>query len=375
MTRRKWVSLFGVSSLVGLAGCSEQSQGGQNTDEEDSTEGEESSIEEKAREEGEVVVYSSIDEPAWLDTLKPRFEEAYPDITANVVSLGSSEATSKILSEYNSGNVQGDVATITKGAGDAIRGEGVYRVVDSSHHLYQQAEEMGYPSSLYSGGYEFPSYNVPITLLFNTDIVSEEDAPTTWEALGDEQWSGEIVMQNPSQLSATAGLFATLYGVWGEEKWRTVMENIAANEPQLTNSGSQAYRIMAQGEKGLTPNYINDLVSAKQNESPPPISTTWPEPTVSLALTEHLLKDAPHPNAAELWIRWMMSEEGQTALADTGRTPFHAPTASSHENFEGIIPSDVKIQSVAYNDPTWNGSNFTEDPEGWLPLFEEYFGS
>lgn len=31
-----------------------------------------------------------------------------------------------------------------------------------------------------------------------------------------------------------------------------------------------------------------------------------------------LLKNAPHPNAAKLWMEWSLSEEGQTLLAPQG---------------------------------------------------------
>ena len=31
-----------------------------------------------------------------------------------------------------------------------------------------------------------------------------------------------------------------------------------------------------------------------------------------------MIKNAPHPNAAKLWIEWNLSEEGQTTLAAQG---------------------------------------------------------
>jgi iron(III) transport system substrate-binding protein len=36
-----------------------------------------------------------------------------------------------------------------------------------------------------------------------------------------------------------------------------------------------------------------------------------------------LAKNAPHPNTAWLWYRWVLTEEGQKAMAIGGRIPAH----------------------------------------------------
>jgi len=36
-----------------------------------------------------------------------------------------------------------------------------------------------------------------------------------------------------------------------------------------------------------------------------------------------MAKNAPHPNAAWLWYRWIIGEEGQKAMAIGGRIPVH----------------------------------------------------
>jgi iron(III) transport system substrate-binding protein len=36
-----------------------------------------------------------------------------------------------------------------------------------------------------------------------------------------------------------------------------------------------------------------------------------------------VMKGAPHPNAALLWVRWAVSEEGQKVYAQAGETPAH----------------------------------------------------
>ena len=51
-----------------------------------------------ATEEGEVVVYSTMDEPDLLKYIVPGFEEAFPGIKMTVQGLGSGELSTKLLS-------------------------------------------------------------------------------------------------------------------------------------------------------------------------------------------------------------------------------------------------------------------------------------
>ena len=50
-----------------------------------------------------------------------------------------------------------------------------------------------------------------------------------------------------------------------------------------------------------------------------------------------ILRGAPHPNAALLWARWAVSEEGQRAYAQAGETPAHPKV----EPMEKTRPSTV----------------------------------
>ncbi|HEV7664668.1 MAG TPA: hypothetical protein VGQ62_14110, partial [Chloroflexota bacterium] len=50
-----------------------------------------------------------------------------------------------------------------------------------------------------------------------------------------------------------------------------------------------------------------------------PIKQIKPDDGVGVTpINQGLLKNAPHPNAAKLWIEWSLSEEGQTLLAQQG---------------------------------------------------------
>jgi iron(III) transport system substrate-binding protein len=59
-----------------------------------------------------------------------------------------------------------------------------------------------------------------------------------------------------------------------------------------------------------------------QRQAGAPIKQLRPEEGVGITpINQALIKNAPHPNAAKLWIEWSLSEEGQKLLADQGYAP------------------------------------------------------
>jgi iron(III) transport system substrate-binding protein len=58
-----------------------------------------------------------------------------------------------------------------------------------------------------------------------------------------------------------------------------------------------------------------------------------------------VMKGAPHPNAALLWVRWAISEEGQKAYAQAGETPAH-PKVEPLEKIRPTTPYMLTIDDV-----------------------------
>jgi iron(III) transport system substrate-binding protein len=56
-----------------------------------------------------------------------------------------------------------------------------------------------------------------------------------------------------------------------------------------------------------------------QRKAGAPIKQIKPSDGVGVTpINQGLVKNAPHPNAAKLWIEWSLSEEGQALLAQQG---------------------------------------------------------
>ena len=76
---------------------------------------------------------------------------------------------------------------------------------------------------------------------------------------------------------------------------------------------------------------------------------------------QSLLKNAPHPNAAKLWIEWSLSEEGQTLLAAQGyavvRKGIKAKEPEASLEGATFLPRDddvTKLQLIPERTKRWN---------------------
>lgn len=313
----------------------------------------------RAKEEGTVTVYSVIDAPDMESIFNPQFKEDYPWAELEVLGLGPADIASKMSSEYTADNVLADVAINTQATMAPHIEAGVFKDISASEPVMDEIHLMNYSEATYDQWWA-PSDTIPQILMYNSERTSSP--PQTYEELADSKWEGELVFDRPSILNVAGAVFATLYGVWGESKWQDVMEGIAANNPRLTESASDSFRVLAQGEATVGVGLLNNILGQDEQL----IKAIWPSPVSFLNVPIYIANDAPHPAMAELYTRWMVSVSGQEAMAESGRVPPHGGVASY--TFDAI-PSGVELVPTAFKT-----DGYYENPDEWAQRFEEIFG-
>lgn len=347
-----------TAGALALAGC------GQNNQNQNGNQNGDNAPLEQARQEGRVTVYTVLDQPDMSSIFNPAFKEDYPWADVNVVALGPSEIASRMSSEFQADQVQADVAINTQGTMAPLTGNNVFREAAEDGPVMEQIGLMNYDESKYTSTW-FPCDTIPQVMVVNTDKVSLDNAPKSWNALGRDRWEGELAFDRPSSLNVSGSVFATLYGTMEESEWRTLMENIAANNPTLTESASDTFRVLAQGEASVGIGLLNNVLSAQQ-EGTTPVRVQWVKPTTFLNVPIYMANNARNPAMAQLYTKWFVSVSGQEAMAESNRVPPHNGVASY--TFEAI-PSDVDLRPQAFNTPS-----FFSSPDEWVNRFQEIFG-
>lgn len=319
-------------------------------------------LEDLAKEEGTITIYHAIDDPDMANIIIPAFKRIYPWANVEAIGMSLGTLTSRVISEYKAGQVSADViiAALTAFM-PAIKEGAVEAWVNPMEALMNYSEWNLDPNNLWH-----PAYIVPVVLTYRTDLISPEDAPTSYQDLADPKYRGQIGFSRPETLGDAGAVFAHLYGEMSEDEWTTLMEEIAANEPVMTPSTSDAVQKLITGEVSIVIATVFDYMSLK-NEGLP-VEIVWTEPSLYINSPCYLPKNAPHPNMAKLFIQWLSSAAGQYALAATGRPPMH-PAIAATTVLAGVLPPDVSLVLVCSNN-----MDFYENPDQWADRFREIFG-
>ncbi len=150
----------------------------------------------------------------------------------------------------------------------------------------------------------------------NTPVVINRDmvAPPikTFKEMLDPKWKGKILMQDPSQ-SGAGNLFAMMVGeIHGED----FLRQLPKQEPAIVQDYRTHVEWVARGKyligTGPNPENINEFVKAGAPIAMPTLTDLSYTSSANGLIS--LLARPGHPNAAKVFVNWLLSKEGQTAF-------------------------------------------------------------
>lgn len=169
----------------------------------------------------------------------------------------------------------------------------------------------------------------------NTQLVKKEDYPKAYRELLAPRWKGKVVIADPN-VSPTVVRF---YWVMTDRKIldRAYFEALARQQPRIVPTERENLSAMVRGEGLFTLVGSSTVAGALAAEKAPMQALAMEEGTLTGAGSGiSLVKDAAHPNAARLFINWIMSAEGQELFTRA------ANTASVRQDVPVFLPEAVK---------------------------------
>jgi iron(III) transport system substrate-binding protein len=261
-----------------------------------------------AKKEGALVWYMS----ASIEDAKAillAFNKKYPFLKTDFFRAGSARLFNRIMNEARAGKVLFDLV--------AVRGLETHQLVKAGLlQPYVSPESAAYPAGFKdSKGYwvdYFDSYNV---IGYNTQLVARDQAPKSWEDLLDPKWKGKIALDEEN-----FSWYGAMTQKWGKEKTQRYMRALAKQDIQLRNGQTLIAQLMAAGEFSVAMVLAHRIEKMKEQGAPVAWVTTLDPVTVSLHPIGIAAK-APHPNAAKLFVDFILSKDGQQLLLSIERTP------------------------------------------------------
>ncbi|MGB7951539.1 MAG: extracellular solute-binding protein [Candidatus Binatia bacterium] len=278
-----------------------------------------------AKQEGKVIVYGA-QVPQAMKPLHAGFEKKY-GVTVEYWRGSSTKVSERALTEWRAGKPGFDVVEGNRGVQLIMRDDGLFQkfVPPSSEKFPAQFKE--------KDGMITPWRVLPISILYNTEMVKSGDVPKSFDELLNPKWTDKITMPDPTRHTTTAQFLWNLSKFKGD-KWLDFVRALAKQKPLLVESLAPVTTTIIKGEAPVGITYIKYV---KQYKGP-----------VGYALMDKYLSDpnymslgakAVHPNAAKLYIDYVCSAEGQKLVAGEGEFVL----------YPGVLPPIKDADKVAPN--------------------------
>ena len=270
----------------------------------------EASVIEGAKREAKLVIYTGVERAA-AQVLVNAFKSKYPFIAAETVRASSSKLATRLDAELEANRVGGDViefsllylTTSLQQRGELLQ--------------YDSPEYAKYPRQYSAPGYWAASGVSNIIVLVNTRKVDEANIPQSWWDLAKPFWKDKLTIDN-LEVSGTGYNWLTAIVNDASLGWRFI-EALGKNRPGIERGHAGMAQKVAAGEyAGAAEMSDFHLKNLRDAAAAVPLRGVWPSEGVpSEPWTSAILKRAPHPNAARLFLDFLLSREGQSLYVQT----------------------------------------------------------
>ena len=311
---------------------------------------------EAAKKEGKVTLYSfSMTGDVGLKVAKA-FEDRF-GIKVDIVTGRGAEFIERIKTEERMNQVAADIMDASsthtfnlKAAGATVgtldipvlREKDVWRVdplaADSEGHLLVQR-----------------SHN--ISTWINTNLVKPGQEPKSFRDLAKPEWKGKILLPDPSVSTSSLIVFLPLVdrGYLDMEFVRSLRDQ----DLKFVTGTPEIVRALSRGEMPLGLGASDTDAAPFLAEGAPFKAIALEEGTVANVNPGVVVKGAPHPNAAKVFMNWILGVEGQTVytkaigLASIRKdvSDFRHPNAIVNPKRLIIVTEDdIQRQAKAFRD-------------------------
>jgi iron(III) transport system substrate-binding protein len=258
-----------------------------------------------AKREGTATFYVAM-EPKQLEATMARFESQY-GFKIQFLRLESDKLPPRVIVEDRGGLHNVDAVACPDLQLNELKRAGLLAQLRASENrdlLAGTYDPEGYYSAVYLD-MESIAYN-PVRLK-----AAGLKPPKTWDDFAAKEWRGQF------SLYATGfEWYAALKRFYGKAHTDALVRALAANQPRLVTGHTLAISLAITGEVLATVNTFS-YSALLSKDAGAPIELVNPTPTVIEPFAVAVMKTAPHPNAARLLARWLLSRDTQEWIVST----------------------------------------------------------
>lgn len=246
-----------------------------------------------------LLVYTSHKQEVYGPIIK-EFEER-TGIWVQVKAGGTTELLEEIREESG------------KAACDIMFGGGVesYEVYKDCFAGYKSGQSGMLSDKYFSGENNWTVFTeLPIVLIYNNKLVSEEQAPEGWADLLSERWRGKIAFADPGKSGSSCTMLATMIQILGMGEEETLKQFAKALDGRIADGSGAVLEEVSSGTRlvGITLEETARKYIAKGAD----LTIVYPkEGTSSVPDGCAIVKGAPHEENAKQFLEFIVSQDVQ----------------------------------------------------------------
>ena len=290
-------------------------------------------IVEGAKREGRMALATSVS-AAGFSRFMQAFTSRYPfiDVTSGYYSAPTGRVLARLDAEIRGNSLSFDVLHVAAMA--------PYLSYARTGKLlaYRSPEFAAFPADASDASGTWTTARViGVIMAYNKNTLPPDRAPVRWTDVLRPEFAGrKLILQDAAAGTAFAQMYA-LEHLLGAD----YLKRLAAQKPVIVSTSAQVIDLLIRGE-ALVGYTVDHFRAFEPDAVKAGITAVYPAEGMPIAAAPvAIFRDAPHPNAAKLFIDFTLSREGQTLLnvevfgvyskrADVPSPPGQRPLAETH---------------------------------------------
>lgn len=296
----------------------------------------------RAEASGTINFYSSM----VLDVVEPiiaEFEARHPEITVDLLYSGSVELEQRIFAEIEAGDLRADVIWAANPALFLNLKEAGWLQAHETAHAEHIPEGLRDPDNMFFAG---RVHNMGIG--YNTNLVAPDQVPQSWAEFLD--WGPQAALASPLH----SGTNFNMMGAFAQSDqigWEW-FEQAREKGVQVVRGTGDVTRGVVSGEFAVIKG-IDYIMAAEAAQGAPVAFAFVEEGVLSLPSPIAIGREARNPDAARVFVDFILSAEGQQVLVDLHFLPVRTDVAPPPglPSPEEIVALEVDFEWLAEHGP------------------------
>lgn len=265
-----------------------------------------------AKKEGKVVIYTPTDAAAGRPLVKD-FEAMYPGVRVEYNDMNTTELFNRYISETAAQTASADVVW------NSAMDQSVKLINDGYAITYESPEAHALPEWAVFQKQGYGTTFEPVGIVYNKRLLPASDVPKTHteflKLISDvTRFQGKVTSFDVEK-SGSGFLFLTNDIRVNEALTWDIVKAMAAAGVRLQSSSGTMMERISSGEQVIGYNMFASYAHARAKKDPNIGYSLLKDYTLVLSRVAFISKGAKNPNAAKLWLDYLLSKRGQSTLS------------------------------------------------------------